>query len=122
MARRRAGNLRNAAEVSSNLMLAPMVMWLRMPLLASEANAGAGGVETMRAVSEKGMAMAQGMAAAQVSVAGAAMRFWPELLSGRTPSMLNGVAVEQALHAALKPAGKTVKANYRRLSARPRGA
>ena len=118
MPRHRAGNLRSATELASNLMLAPMVMWMRMPLLAGEAHAGAGGVETMRAVSEKGMAMAQGIAAAQVSVAGAAMRFWPELLSGRTPSMLNGVAVEQALHAALKPAGRKVKANYRRLSAR----
>lgn len=118
MARRRAGNLRNAAEVASNLMLAPIVMWMRMPLLANEANAGAGGVETMRAISEKGMAMAQGIAAAQVSMAGAAMRFWPEVLSGKAPSMLNGVAAEQAFHAALKPAGKAVKANYRRLSAR----
>lgn len=122
MPTRRAGNLRNAADLASSLMLAPMVMWLRMPLLASEANAGAGGVETMRAVTEKGMAVVQGVAAAQASVAGAAMRFWQELLSGRTPSMLNGVAVEQALHAALKPAGRKVKANYRRLSARSRGA
>ena len=122
MPRHRAGNLRNASDLASNLMLAPMVMWMRMPLLTSEANAGAGGVETMRAVTEKGMAMAQGIAAAQVSVAGAVMRFWPEVLSGKTPSMLNGVAAEQAFHAALKPAGKTVKANYRRLSARSRGA
>ncbi|MFI0848356.1 hypothetical protein [Mesorhizobium sp. IMUNJ 23232] len=118
MARRRAGNLRSAADLASSLMLAPIVMWMRMPLLAGEAHAGADGVETMRAVTEKGMAVAQGMAAAQMSVAGAAMRFWPELLSGRTPSMLNGVAAEQALHAALKPAGRTIKANYRRLSAR----
>jgi hypothetical protein len=37
-------------------------------------------------------------------------------MSGRTPSMLNGVAVERSIEAALRPAGRTVKANFRRLS------
>ncbi|MDQ6433053.1 hypothetical protein RB623_03180 [Mesorhizobium sp. LHD-90] len=122
MAKRSTKRLHGATTLASDLMLAPMVMWMRLPLLAAEAKAGPAGVETMRAVTEKSLAVAQGVAAAQVSMAGAAMRFWPELLSGRTPSMLTGVAAEQALHAALKPIGTKVKANYRRLSARSRDA
>ena len=105
-------------SVAANLMLAPMVVWMRMPGLMTEAGAASGGigVETTRAVTEKAAAMAQGLAAAQLSAIGAAMSFWPELLSGRTPSMLNGVAAERMVNAALKPAGQRVRSNYRRLS------
>jgi hypothetical protein len=97
-----------------------MVIGMRMPLLAAEAHSGNGrpGVETMRAVSEKAAAMADGVLAAQVSMAASAMAFWPELLSGRSPSLFSGAAVEKALHAAMKPTRRTVKANYRRLSAK----
>jgi hypothetical protein len=45
-----------------------------------------------------------------------ASRFWPEILAGRTPSLFNGVAAERSISAALKPASRTVKANFRRLS------
>ncbi|MBE0692074.1 MAG: hypothetical protein IH590_03085, partial [Aquamicrobium sp.] len=41
--------------------------------------------------------------------------FWLELYSGSTPALLNGIALERAMHAALKPAGRRVKKNYRRL-------
>ena len=121
MARSRRGS-KVAARLTADLMLAPMVIGMRLPLLADEAWAGKGqlGVETARAVSEKAAAMAQGAFAAQISLAGAAMMFWPELLSGRTPSLVSGAAVETAMHEALVPAGRAVKANYRRLSTRPR--
>ena len=116
-ARRRT---RKAAGLAADLMLAPAVIGLRLPLLAIEAQSGNGtpGVETILAVSEKAAALADGVFAAQVSMAGATMMFWPELLSGRTPSLLSGAAVEKAMHAALRPARRTVKANYRRLRAK----
>ncbi len=118
---RKTRALRRTALLASELMLAPMVVWMRMPLLAAEARAQTGlpGSETAKAVTEKGMAVAQGVAAAQMSMFGSAMRFWPELLAGKTPAMLNGTAAGQALHAALKPASKKVRANYRRLSTKP---
>src|SRR5262245_35249582 len=120
MATRKTRTLKRSGTLASELMLAPMVMWMRMPLLAAEARAQSGlpGAETIQAVTEKGLATAQGVAAAQMSMASSAMRFWPELLAGRTPSVLSGVAAERALHAALRPAGRKVKANYRRLSAK----
>jgi hypothetical protein len=38
------------------------------------------------------------------------------LLSGRVPSLVDGTAARLAADAALKPAGKRVRANYLRLS------
>jgi hypothetical protein len=98
------------------LMFAPMVAMMRMPLLAAEASAsGLSGAETGRAVREKAIAAAEGIAAAQLSLFQSAFRFWPEVISGKTPSILNGVAAEHSLAAALAPASKRVRANYRRL-------
>lgn len=107
---------RAAGALAGSLMLAPAVMALRAPLLAAEA----GGfdpwrLETTRAVTEKVAAAAEGMVAAQLSLVRSASTFWLELASGATPSLVNGVALERAVHAALKPAGKRVKRNYRRL-------
>jgi len=107
---------REATSVAANLMFAPMVMWMRLPVMAAEAgNAGGPAVETMLAISEKAEAMAEGMLAAQMSLASSAARFWPEVLSGRTPSILNGVAAERSVNAAFGPSGRRVKANYKRL-------
>ncbi len=72
-------------------------------------------METTRAVSEKMAAVAEGVVAAQLSLARSTSTFWLEFYSGSTPSLLNGVAIERAMHAALKPAGRRVKKNYRRL-------
>jgi len=107
---------RAAGALAGSLMLAPAVMALRAPLLAAEA----GGLdpwrlETTRAVTEKVAAATEGMVAAQLSLARSASVFWLELASGATPSLLNGVALERAFHAALKPAGRRVKRNYKRL-------
>ncbi len=98
-------------------MLAPMVALMRLPLMAADASSGrTSGSETERAVSEKTKAMADGVFAAQMSLVGSMVQFWPELLSGKTPSMLNGVAAERSMNAALKPASLRVRANFRRLS------
>ena len=118
MALRRKRTIDKNLHIASQFMLAPLVVGMRLPLMAFEAGNGAkgAGAETSRALTEKASAVAEGMAAAQMSMAGAAMRFWPELFAGRTPSLLNGVAAERAMHAALRPAGRKVKANYSRLS------
>jgi hypothetical protein len=112
--------IKRKAGIATDLMLAPLVIGMRVPLLVAEAGAYAAGPgsETARAVSEKAAALAEGMAAAQMEIASAALRFWPELLSGRTPSLMSGMAADRAIQAAMKPAGRKVKANYRRLSSR----
>ena len=110
---------RDGMSIAAELMLAPMVMSMRLPMMAMEKRTSTDpGVETLRAINEKSSALAEGALAAQLSLMQSAAQFWPELLSGRTPSTLNGVAAELAMHAALKPAGRTVKANYRRLSSK----
>ncbi len=110
---------RNAGALAGSLMLAPAVMALRAPLLAAEARElNPWRLETTRAVSEKLAAAAEGMVAAQLSLVRSTSTFWLELYGGATPSLLTGVAFERAVHAALKPAGKRVKKNYRRLKTR----
>ena len=107
---------RATGALAGSLMLAPAVMALRVPLLAAEAGAlDPWRLETTRAVTEKVAAAAEGMVAAQLSLVRSASTFWFELASGATPSLVNGVALERAVHAALRPAGKRVKRNYRRL-------
>ncbi|MGP2493000.1 hypothetical protein ACTDI4_15415 [Mesorhizobium sp. PUT5] len=107
---------RVATAAAADLMLAPMVAWLRLPVMASEAlSTTPFGRETVAAASEKAAAAAEGLVAAQLAMAGSMLSFWPEVLAGRTPSLLNGAAAERSLHAALRPARRRVKANLRRL-------
>ncbi|MFN4273764.1 MAG: hypothetical protein ACK4F5_13215 [Aliihoeflea sp.] len=107
---------RKAQRSATSLMLVPAVMAMRMPLLLAEARMDADvQKETMRAGSEKATAFIEGAIAAQMSLCGSAMRFWPEAMSGRLPSFLNGEAARQAMEAAMHPSGKTVRANFRRL-------
>ncbi|QKD06427.1 hypothetical protein [Mesorhizobium loti] len=109
--------VQDAASIGADLMLAPLVAMMRLPLMAKDAGSNQPwGTETARAVNEKTAAMAEGAFAAQMSVLQSASRFWPEVLSGRTPSLFNGVAAERSISAALKPASRAVKANFRRLS------
>ena len=113
---KRASSARSTEVLAGNLMLAPAVMALRTPLLMAEAGRpDTLPTETSRAVAEKMLAATQGVMAAQLSLARSAASFWPEILSGRTPSLVSGEAFERAIHAALKPAGQQVKKNYRRL-------
>ncbi|MBX9450546.1 hypothetical protein [Neoaquamicrobium sediminum] len=115
MARSRKSK-RAAGALAGSLMLAPAVAAMRTPLLAMEAqDANPWRVETVRATTEKAAAVIEGAVAAQMSLFWSASNFWMELASGRTPSLLNGVAMERAVHAALKPSGKRVRANYNRL-------
>lgn len=108
---------RETAAIAGNLMLAPMVVCMRLPMLAFEAqSADPWRSETVRAITEKTTAIAEGAIAAQLSFIQSACRFWPELLSGQTPSVLDGVAAERVVNAALKPASRQVKANYNRLA------
>jgi len=106
-----------AASIAGDLMLAPMVAMMRLPLIATEAQGNARlRTETNRAVSEKVAAAAEGMISAQLSVMQSTLRFWPEIFSGRTPSLLSGVAIERSVKAALTPASRAVRANFKRLS------
>ncbi len=98
------------AALGRNLMLAPMVVFMRLPVMAAEAgDAGAWGTETALAFNEKAAALAEGVFAAQMSLLVSASRFWPEFLSGRTPSICSGAAIEHSLNAALRPAGRRVR-------------
>jgi len=105
--------------IVGDLMLAPMVAAMRMPMFAAESQRlypwrG----ESLRAVTEKMAATSEGITAAQLSYWRSVTSFWPEVLSGRTPSLLSGVAAERSVNAALKPASRRVKANFKRLSAK----
>jgi len=99
--------------IAGQLMQAPMVMWMRMPILLGERLSGA---ESQRAVSEKAAASVEGAIAAQIALAGAAFSFWPDIWAGRVPALLSGAALQRSCDAALKPSGRRVKANLRRLS------
>ncbi|MEP9389095.1 hypothetical protein [Mesorhizobium sp. KR9-304] len=108
---------KSAGASAGGLMLAPMVALMRLPLIAAEArNSGTWATESALAVNEKIAAIAEGAFAAHMSLLGSAAQFWPEVLAGKTPSVLTGAAVERSLHAALVPAGRRVRDNFRRLS------
>lgn len=113
-ARSRAGRL-----PASDLMLAPLVVWMRLPLIAAEAARGEGrGSETALATAEKVRAFADGLVAAQTAWWQEAIRFWPDVFAGRVPSLVSGAAAQRSLAAALEPAGRQVRWNLRRLSRR----
>ena len=99
--------------------LVNIVMMFRMPLLAAEANGSdPWRMETTRAVAEKAAATLEGMMAAQMALTSSLWSFWPEVISGKVPSLMNGRTLRIASDAALKPAARRVKANFRRLSAK----
>ncbi|MBX3580781.1 MAG: hypothetical protein KF810_02645 [Rhizobiaceae bacterium] len=119
MKNRRLKMQRATGNGAGDLALAPLVAAMRMPLLAAEAgNLGRLASETGLAVTEKMEAVAEGIVAAQLSLLGSALSFWPEILAGKTPSMLSGAAVKRSMQAAVAPASRRVGANYRRLSKR----
>ena len=107
---------RAGGRVAADLMLVPWVIWMRLPILAAEARSiNPWRTETTGAVIEKTAAIAEGMLAAQMSLWLSAAQFWPQVMSGKAPGMLSRRAADHAVHAALKPARKTVRANFRRL-------
>lgn len=104
---------------AQNFMLAPWVVAMRLPIMAAEAQKEtAWSGETMRAASEKMAAAFEGVVAAQLSLIGSTLTFWPQIMAGRSPSTIAQVAFEQAVGASLRPASRRVKANFRRLSRR----
>ena len=117
MAKRRRGRTVTGAD----LMFAPMVAMMRLPLMSAEArNPTAIPTETVRAGTEKMAALFEGAAAVQMAYASAVLTFWPEMMMGRKPSILSSALAEKAVAAALRPASVRVRANYRRL--RPKSA
>ncbi len=116
---RRTRQAREAASIAGDLMLAPLVAMMRLPLMAADAGGSQPwSSETTRAVAEKTTAIIDGAFAAQLSMLQSAMGFWPEVMAGRVPSVLTGAAAERSVHAALKPASRRVRANFNRLSAK----
>ncbi len=108
---------RRYVALASELAFAPAVVLMRMPLLAAEARGDAfAGVETALAISEKAEAVVEGLAAAQLSMIASAFRFWPDLMAGRSPADVIDRAMHHTARAAVKPMGRRVRANYRRLS------
>lgn len=108
---------RRRAALMIDLAFAPAVVFMRLPLLAAEARGNAyNGVETALAVSEKAEALAEGLVALHLALFESGLRFWPDLMGGRDLASIFDRAFVQATHAALKPAGRRVRANYRRLS------
>ncbi|PBC06642.1 hypothetical protein [Mesorhizobium sp. WSM3859] len=103
----------------SDLLLAPAVISLRVPLLVLDAVSHApNGREALQAVQEKALAVTEGLFAAQAKTFEAALRFWPDVLSGKSPSLCDGTAAMEATAAALLPAARQVRRNFDRLSKR----
>lgn len=116
MSRRRSPRAYPSATAAS-LMLAPAVVAARLPRLIKEAgDSQRTPREATRAVTEKMVATAEGVAAANLAMAGAMFSFWPDLLAGKVPALVSGAALRDVADAALKPAGKRVRANLRRLT------
>ncbi len=113
MTRRR----KSSAFALSDAALAPAVIWMRMPILVAEAFSPASQAkpETVRAVSEKLAAAAEGMASAQMSLATSMWGAWFDLAAGKHPSAVAGTAFRNAQRAAERPFKKRVRANFRRL-------
>lgn len=109
-------NLRKSAAIATDLMFAPMVAMMRLPIMAAEAQTGRMPLETIGAGTEKLAAMAEGAMAAQMTYAKAMLSFWPEVLTGRNPTLLSGATTEKAMQDALRPASRRVRSNFRRLS------
>jgi hypothetical protein len=109
-------DMHRGAAIAFDLMLAPMVIAMRLPLMASERRDGKFlGAEAWRAITEKNVALAEGVLAAQLSLMRSATIFWFDPFAGRKPS-LSGRAAARSAQAALKPTSRRVKANFRRLS------
>lgn len=109
-------DMNRSAAIAFDLMLAPMVIAMRLPLMASETRDGKFfGAEAWRAITEKNVALVEGILAAQLSLMRSATIFWFDAFAGRKRPRPSG-AISRSAQAALKPASRRVKANFRRLS------
>ncbi len=108
--------MKRNTRIAADLMFAPLVIAMRLPLMAAEAQKAGPPTETIRATTEKLSAFAEGAVAAQMAYVNAMMSFWPEVMTGKNPSLLSGAAARQAMQAAFAPASRRVRSNLRRLS------
>lgn len=117
--RQRKNARRASREIARNLMLAPAVVAMRMPLFAAEAARAAGAAsESTGAVAEKMTAFAEGVAAAQLAWAQSVMMLPFALATARSPLQPLADMAEAVTAAAFAPAGRQVRRNHRRLSRR----
>lgn len=107
-----------AADMWSDLILAPLVVMQRLPVIWTEAFLPYGGrPESRRMVDEKMAAVLEGVVAAQVEVQLIMIQSAIGAMSGiRPPGPVTTTA--RLAQAALRPSAKRVKANVRRLSRR----
>lgn len=118
MHRERTKNRRASAAISRDLLLVPAVMALRLPLMTAEAGGATLTSETAGAVSEKMTAFAEGVAAAQLAWMRSAMLMPLAFVSATSPMSPFVDMAEAVTAAALAPAGKQVRRNHKRLTAR----
>jgi hypothetical protein len=102
----------------SGLVLAPMVIWARLPILWYEAlnPDPSRRSETNRMVVEKIAAAQEGMLAANLAVAQATFDAGFAMMAGSSPARETRKAAERIMQAGLAPAARRVRANARRLS------
>ncbi|MBO6551380.1 MAG: hypothetical protein JJ926_10195 [Roseitalea sp.] len=105
------------------LMLSPMVMAMRLPMVLWELStpqfsARRGRPEGHRAVFEKAAAVVESYGAAQAEMARSAALFWIDAFSGAMPDpdRLSRSLTDLA-DASIEPHARRVRANYRRLRA-----
>lgn len=117
-ARAKAKSAAARVAVAESLMLAPMVVAMRLPIMAAEAagSAIAGKSESAGAVAEKWQAMADGVAAAQFAWLRGAMLLPLALAKAASPAAPFMEMAGEIAVAALQPAAKQVRHNHRRLS------
>jgi hypothetical protein len=117
MAIRRAVVRAPISEAYADLMLAPLVVAARLPILWQEALTfdPKARPETRRMVAEKLAAAQEGIVAAQVAFGQAMFEGWAAMAFGQpAPSTPRRIA-HSMVAASLSPAARKVKANVRRL-------
>jgi hypothetical protein len=120
LANTRRRSVRAEIAIAENLMLVPLVVGLRMPILVAEATGSllSGRPESIGAVNEKVSSLAEGMVAAQLAWARGAMTLPLALAGASSPMMPVADLIRSMALAALEPAGRQVRLNHRRLSKR----
>jgi len=118
MTNERAKMRRASAAITRDLLLAPAVMAMRLPLMTAEAGGSSLTSETAGAVAEKMTAFTEGLAAAQFAWMRSAMLMPFALASAASPMAPFVDMAEAVTAAALGPAGKQVRKNHKRLTGR----
>jgi hypothetical protein len=106
------------SQAYTDLMLAPMVVAARLPILWQEAMTlhPKDRHETRRMFSEKLVATQEGIVAAQVAFGHAMFESWTALAFGQMPKATPRRTAQAMMQASLAPAARKVQANMKRLS------